>query len=164
MYGQGFGTVDGGDQPKYSGSKLKSFFMRKDQWDQKKEFLKNIQRTLNYFNKKPYKLYYLIENPELGFSPKNCQIRPFHLFQKECKLPYKAYIERSKEYRNFVYDIINDYTNIMPLDPKKFFCDNSFCYALKNGKMLYADDDHLSVDGAILQANYFKNKLINRDN
>ena len=43
------------------------------------------------------------------------------------------------------------------LDPENLYCDGTYCYVMRNGKMLYADDDHHSVDGAIEQAKYFKN-------
>jgi len=36
----------------------------------------------------------------------------------------------------------------------KFYCDSSYCYAVKGGKMLYADDDHISIDGSKIQAKY----------
>ena len=28
------------------------------------------------------------------------------------------------------------------------FCDDEWCWAMKDGQMLYRDDDHLSVDGS----------------
>ena len=35
------------------------------------------------------------------------------------------------------------------------YCDTKYCYAVKNEKMMYADDNH-SVDGARVQAKYLK--------
>lgn len=37
-------------------------------------------------------------------------------------------------------------------DPSDLFCDDSNCYAIKNGKALYFDTDHMSVDGAKILA------------
>lgn len=38
------------------------------------------------------------------------------------------------------------------INPKDFFCDASSCYAIKNGKSLYFDGNHISVSGAKLIA------------
>jgi len=46
-------------------------------------------------------------------------------------------------------------------NPKNMYYDSKYCYAIKNGKMLYADDDHHSVDGSIMQAKYFEKKIFN---
>jgi hypothetical protein len=40
------------------------------------------------------------------------------------------------------------------------YCDDKYCYAMKDNKMLYADDDHHSIDGSIEQARYFINNFI----
>ena len=156
MYGLGYGKVDGGDKRPYSGSKLESFFINQARWNQKKEFLANIERTFKYFNKiKKIRFYYLMEDPELGFSPKNCIARPLNLFPNNCKLPLASYINRSREYRDFIYNLSKKYKNIKILDPKDIYCDNKYCYAIRDDKMLYADDDHHSIDGSIIQAKYF---------
>ena len=100
-----------------------------------------------------------MENPELGFSPKNCMIRPFDLFPNNCRLPLDSYLNRAGEYRNFIYKLSDKYKNINILDPKDMYCDDKYCYAIKDGKMLYADDDHHSIDGSLEQAKYFINNL-----
>ena len=100
-------------------------------------------------------IYYLLENPELGFSPKNCMERPFSLFPLECKLSYDDYITRAEEYRTRVKNISRKYKTITILDPKDLYCDTKYCYAIKDGKMLYADNDHHSTDGSTIQAKYF---------
>ena len=159
MYDIGYGVIDNGGKPLHY--HFEPLFSQKKIYDQKKLFINAVEQTFQTYNSnRKFSFYYLLENPELGFSPKNCMIRPFAILPTECKLPYKSYISRSKEYREFIYSIINDYPNITLLDPQKLFCRNSFCYAIKDGKMLYADDDHLSVDGSILQAQYFAYQLL----
>lgn len=39
----------------------------------------------------------------------------------------------------------------MILDPQFYLCDAQNCYAKLNGQMLYADDDHLSIEVDTLQ-------------
>ena len=160
MYDIGYGVVDSGGKP--LNYHFKDFFTNKTPYTQKEKFFKVLDDTFGEYNKRhKFDFYYLLEDPELGFSPKNCMERPFGLFPSECKLSYKDYITRAGEYRNRIKQIVKNYSNITILDPKDLYCDNSYCYAIKDGKMLYADDDHHSVDGSIEQANFLKDKLFN---
>jgi hypothetical protein len=160
IYDSGFGieSVNG----KKFNYHFKSYFNNDNIYNQKKQFLNNIEKLFKLFNKKKIEFYFLLENPELGFSPKNCMIRSFNIFPSKCKLKLEDFLNRQKEYRNFIYKIAKKYKNIKILDPKDFYCDDDYCYASRYGKMLYADDDHHSVDGSILQAKYFENEIFNR--
>lgn len=160
MYDIGFGVVDDGGKPwNYH---YEDFFKNKNDYNQKENFFDVVEKTFLYFeNNKKINFYYLMENPELGFSPKNCMIRPFNLFSNTCRLPLDSYLNRANEYRNFIYQLSQKYKNINILDPKNMYCDDKYCYAIKDNKMLYADDDHHSIDGSILQAEYFMKRVIN---
>lgn len=159
MYDIGFGVVDDGGKPwNYH---YEDFFKNKNDYNQKEKFFDVVEKTFKYFEyNQKVKFYYLMENPELGFSPKNCMIRPFDLFPNNCRLPLESYLNRSGEYRNFIYDLSKKYKNINILDPKNMYCDDKYCYAIKDGKMLYADDHH-SMDGSLEQARYFIKRVIN---
>ena len=163
MHDIGYGTIDSGGKP--LNHHFKEFFTKKTSYDQKEKFFKVLEDTFKFFNKdKNIKYYYLIENPELGFSVKNCMIRPFDIFLSECKITYEAYMIRAGEYRNRFKEISSKYPNITILDPQNLYCDDMYCYAIKDGKMLYADDDHHSTDGSIMQAQYFMNNIFNLGN
>ena len=156
----GYGVVDNEGKP--LNYHFKDFFTHKTSYDQKEMFLKVLGNTFKSFEQnKNIDFYYLLENPELGFLPKNCIERPFQVFPTQCKLKYRDYIKRAGEYRNKVYATKKKYPALTILDPKDLYCDDSYCYAVKNGKMLYADDDHHSVDGSIMQAEYFIDKIVN---
>ena len=45
------------------------------------------------------------------------------------------------------------------MDPEELFCDKEYCYAVRQGKVMYADDDHLSMDGSKVLAEYLVNKM-----
>lgn len=40
------------------------------------------------------------------------------------------------------------FPNVNIFDPLDIFCDPLKCHAIRNGVMLYRDDDHVSIDGA----------------
>jgi len=157
MKDKGYGMVEnGGRELNYH---FIEFFKNKKDYNQTKEFLQKVENTFSYFNHRKTPFYYLMEDPELGFDPKNCVKRPFVFSHIKCKVPLKSFLSRQKTYRTYIYKLSKKYKNINILDPKDFYCDDKFCYAVKDGHMLYADDDHYSVDGAIMQANYFEQKI-----
>ena len=156
----GYGVVDNGGRPLHY--HFKDFFTGATPYNQQEKFLKNIDNTFSFFSSnKNISFYYLLEDPELGFLPKNCAERPFRIFPTQCKLKYQDYIKRAGEYRSKVYAIGQKYANITILDPKNLYCDSSYCYAIRDRKMLYADDNHYSVDGSIMQAEYFLKEIFN---
>jgi len=155
----GFGIVD--DGLKSTNVHFMDYYISQNTYNHKSIFFARKEKTFQHFNELGIDFYYLLENPELGFSPKNCMIRPFDIFPSDCRLDYKDYIERAGEYRNYIYKLSKKYENITILDPKDLYCDDNYCYAIKDNIMLYADDDHHSVDGSIIQAKYFIKKIFN---
>lgn len=161
MYDMGYGSVDGNNQSwNYH---YRHFFENKENYHQKEIFFNVVENTFQFFNvKQNIQFYFLIENPELGFSPKNCLNRVFMKSKHSCRIDITAYQNRSGEYRKWIYDLSSKYPTITILDPKELFCDKQYCYAIKNGKLMYADDNHHSTDGSQMQAEYFENKIFNQ--
>jgi peptidoglycan/LPS O-acetylase OafA/YrhL len=157
MYGKGFGEVE-----KNVETYFESFYKNPTNYDQKREFIKALNFTFKYFDERNIKLYYVIDNPELGFLPeKKCMPRPFNIFpQNNCRITLESYLKRASEYRNIVYSLAKNYKNVVVLDPINVFCDEKYCYAMKNGKLLYRDDDHLSLDGTFELAKFLIDKIV----
>lgn len=134
----------------------KNYFEQKTpHYDKKQLFFNVLEDTFKFFESKTdIDFFYIMENPTLDFFPKSCIVRPFGLGRK-CAIRTDSYLEWTNEYRHFIDILKNKYKNITILDPIGLFCDDDYCYAMRNGKMLYLDDDHYSVDGSIEQAKYF---------
>jgi hypothetical protein len=164
MYGKGFGEAG-----KYSETHFESFYKNSANYDPEREFIKALNSTFKYFNERGIKLYYVIDNPELGFSvQKTCLPRPFnicpqnnHPQKNNCRITLESYLKRASEYRNIVYSLAKNYKNVVILDPINIFCDEKYCYAKKNGKFLYKDDNHLSLDGSFELAKFLIDKIVN---
>jgi len=159
MYDRGFGSVDtkGGKELNY---RFKQYYISSDKYNQKSIFFKVVDNTFKYLNTLNKHIYYILENPELGFLPKNCLERPFGIFPITCKISIETYLKRQIEYRNFIFNLSKKYKNIVILDPKNLFCDDKYCYAIRKGNMLYADDDHISITGSKILAKFFKKELL----
>ncbi len=157
IYDIGYGVIDGGNK-RYN-YRYKEFFDDPKSYNHKDQFFHNLNNTFEFFSNQKYDFYYLMEDPELGFSPKNCLQSPFRSFSQTCKLPLVDYLKRSRISRAKIYATAQRHKEIYLLDPKAIYCDDKFCYAAKDGKMLYADDDHHSVDGSMVQAQFFERKI-----
>lgn len=162
---EGFGSIDNEEEIK-NFSFYKTGFIADEKLSYSQKFYKNIDLTFSYLNLFGIPIYYIFENPEMGFSPKSCMNRPFNIFPNECKIKYESYYNRMFKYKSEILKISKKYQNIHILDPQNAFCDFQYCYAIKDKKMLYADDDHLSIDGSSVQAKYLldeagKNKDLN---
>ena len=53
-------------------------------------------------------------------------------------------------YRKLVFSILNDYPKVKVLNTADILCDNKSCHGMLDGKILYRDNDHLSLAGGKL--------------
>lgn len=137
---------------KYNPVYFRTHFNESEKYNAEYEFFDKVDKTFKYFVRLNVPVYYLLENPELSFSPKKCLERPFNVFTVQCKVAYDLYDTRMKTYRERIFDLAKHYPNVNVLDPEKLFCDNDFCYGTIKDKLMYADDNHLSINGSLYQA------------
>jgi hypothetical protein len=105
-------------------------------------------------------VYYLLENPELDFLPKEVIHRPFDYFEASINrnvMGKGLYLKRMSIYRKGIETIASEKSKI--LDPLRAMCGVEQCYSVIGNDFLYADDDHFSVFGSEYMANYFKAEL-----
>ncbi|WP_041675768.1 SGNH hydrolase domain-containing protein [Sulfurihydrogenibium azorense] len=95
----------------------------------------------------------------IGFNPKTCLNRLFIPSGYNCKLNRGNYIKRQQRYRKIIENLAKNYKNVKILDPEDIFCDDSYCYLYKDGKILYSDDDHVSKYGSFLIAKKIRSLL-----
>ena len=69
-------------------------------------------------------------------------------------LPLKEHLHR-QEFVNAVFDGLTD-DSVTILDPTPLMCTDIFCPAQKDGYSLYKDNDHLSVQGAMMLRELFE--------
>lgn len=94
---------------------------------------------------------YVYDVPELGFLPEECiKGRPLLLVKPRaiCAIKKSDFIERTKTFRTLVETVLNRHPSVRVVDLSEALCDEEWCYASKEGRLLYTDDDHLSFFGA----------------
>jgi hypothetical protein len=99
----------------------------------------------------------VLDQAELGFDPRSCvNSRPLwltgHEIREICAVPRADFDKRNNEYRNMVRDVVKNRPGVIVFDTAGQLCDANWCWAMKNGAILYRDDDHLSVAGSVFVA------------
>lgn len=125
-------------------------------------FFNGLSKTIDFITRNDKKVYYFLENPELGMLPKNCLGRPltFKTEQPECNVDLSVYKSRMSDYRAGAFEMRNNFPALLILDPESLFCDQQTCRTILDDKLLYADDDHLSIEGSRLVAKEFMSTIV----
>ena len=108
--------------------------------------LSSLIKKLENLNKK---VIVIIDNPELGFNPKDCLNR-FGFSSNTCEFSKLDYMNRNKDYHQILKEILLDHSNIKLYSTEQHFCYDGNCSAIQNNQLLYYDDDHISIDGSRL--------------
>ncbi len=118
-------------------------------------FYDNLEVTFQYFDQNNIELYFVLENPEMGFSPEECLKRPFfkYPYRSNCSIPKASYLKRQEIFIYNIKEIASKHKNIKIIDTQNVFCDKKECHAIINEKLVYFDDNHLNFEGAKIQAN-----------
>ena len=100
---------------------------------------------------------------EMGFDIPNTYAKLLSLDNKtsSIEIPFKSYFERNKSVVSFFQKLlVDDETkNLRLIDPNQDSCSKTqgVCYGVKNGMILYFDDDHISKIKAKFVANNIEN-------
>lgn len=121
----------------------------KDRWQIYAYGLRNTLERLSAANKN---VLFVIDVPELDFNPRSCIAgRPLAPMGKKagaCAVSRLEYDKRSQRYKELVHSIVKDFPRVKVYDPTDDFCDEKLCWAMRDGRLLYHDADHLSDAGS----------------
>ncbi|PJZ75754.1 acyltransferase family protein [Leptospira neocaledonica] len=126
---------------------------RPDITDPKQAFREAMRDTLRRLTAAGKEIVFVADVPEIGFDPKRCvSLRPFRLESEDpdkvCKIPRKNFDERNLEYHELVNSILSEFPKVKLWETWKNFCDDQYCYAFRDGKLLYRDSNHISLEGS----------------
>lgn len=111
-----------------------------------------MRKTLQYLTQAHKKIVFILDIPELEFEPIVCTKRPWRLSGEEaktpCAVPRSLVDSRRKKYLEIVTNVLRDFPNVKVLDPLPALCDDTYCWAIKDNKLLYRDNNHLNEVGA----------------
>ena len=121
-------------------------------------FTAALRNTVSRLSATGKNIVLFIDWPELGFDPKSCLPRPVPLFSHVhafCEVPRAQVDAHDGDYRRVVFEMKRDFPGLGVFDPFPYLCDSTACYAMRDGHLLYRDDNHLSAVGSAYLASKF---------
>lgn len=113
-------------------------------------FEKGLEVTLHRLRQKRVPIVYLLQVPELGVPVQNCIDRPLTISGRHpgCVVDQHVFNERVRVYRQLVDRVTVGRPYFGVVDPTPIFCDGTQCKGVREGRLLYADDNHVSLIGS----------------
>ncbi|SFS85886.1 Peptidoglycan/LPS O-acetylase OafA/YrhL, contains acyltransferase and SGNH-hydrolase domains [Succinivibrio dextrinosolvens] len=118
-----------------------------------------LRETLDALKEHNKKVIIVKDNPEFFFDPTVCATRPYNLMFnlniKDKCFPKRAELEKNEMrswFNNIMEKVAADYDNVSIIDAFDSLCDKDTCPIVKDGQLLYKDDDHVSNEGSRLLA------------
>ncbi len=114
-------------------------------------FADSIAKTAGIFTKAGIKVVLLGQVPEMTVSPRRCLALSmrFGLANENCGFVSRKEAERRQHYVNLALDnVAKANPDVFVFHPFDSMCGDERCEAVKDGKVLYFDSDHLNGDGA----------------
>lgn len=131
------------------------------------EFKQKLEKTIKEITARGKKVIILGEVPSFagndkGDGPTECIRHNFVPFQKIIPNVNLHCTESSRDkmlqvkLNQFIGSLVSKYENAAFFDPTNYFCDKKWCYASRDGKILYSDSNHLNVYGSDYIGEYIK--------
>ncbi|MGJ4788474.1 acyltransferase family protein [Leptospira koniambonensis] len=123
--------------------------------DYKVIYKTSLMETVRKLTNSHKEVILISDNPELGFDPKACgNPRPFRLsnnnIKSPCAVSKKEFEARNKDYHKILKEVSESFPNglVKIWEPWKKLCDEEWCWAVKDGQLLYRDTHHLNENGS----------------
>ena len=124
---------------------------------------KNLLHTVDVLEQSGKQVFYVMDVPNLGFSPLRClNVRWFSMTSRNrvlCARPRAEVMGEQDTMRRMLAILAKRHPKMKVFDPIPALCDAEYCYAIRDGKLLYRDGDHLSLDGSNLVAGAFLERM-----
>lgn len=100
-------------------------------------------------------LFFVLDVPHLGFDPKSCKaLRPVlgdAKRQSACHQSRQDLDQRFVSSRQaHIIEALKEFPEVLVVNAADAVCDQSRCYGMKDGALLYSDSNHLPVAGSVL--------------
>lgn len=118
------------------------------------EILERAMRdTLLRLTKAGKEVIFITSIPMLDFDPASCvHYRPWQNslapLRTPCAIRQQEVDKLSGDYRRMVSRVLHDMPQVRVWDTARVLCDGQYCWAMKDGELLYRDAVHLSISGS----------------
>jgi hypothetical protein len=111
-----------------------------------------LRRALSEMSELGKRIIVVLDVPSLGFDPSSCvrarAIDVFKTLREPCRVDRASVMYAQGPSIELTESIASEFPGVEIWNPRDALCDKSWCYAIKDGEVLYRDPDHLSVEGS----------------
>ncbi|HEX4046581.1 MAG TPA: acyltransferase family protein, partial [Elusimicrobiota bacterium] len=123
---------------------------------QEESFKLGLTRAVDFLEARGKTVVIALDVPELGFDPASCVAgRPFAPARRgpaACFAPRAEVDARQEAFRRVLARLRSTHPRLRVFDPVPALCGAAGCSAVRDGRLLYRDRNHLSVEGSRLVA------------
>lgn len=121
--------------------------------DRERLITRSLDRTLQTFVEAGKRVVFMHAIPELAFHARECVTwspNPFvrRIPRPSCEVARDLIDTRNKQFRPALEAVLARHPKVAVVDPLPLMCDERTCFGKRDGRLLYRDDDHLSVHGS----------------
>ena len=111
---------------------------------------RGLARTVGRLRERGLAVLIVADIPEFGSNPGLCIAQELRMNRSEdrCAMETKIALVQLASTEPIIREIVRQYPDVHVVWPLDAFCDARRCSAIRNGVVLYRDEDHLNVDGA----------------
>lgn len=110
-----------------------------------------MQKTIRRLVAAHKDVIFIASIPRMNFSPSVClNIRPWQPARsdKVCAIPRTVVDADYIPYRKLAANVLQEFPSVRIWDPSRDLCDEHYCWAMRNGVLLYRDEAHLTEAGS----------------
>jgi hypothetical protein len=111
---------------------------------------RGLSRTVSRLRARGLDVLLVADIPEFGFNPALCLAQEIRLKRPLdwCGIDTEVARRQSASSESIIRDVVRQHPDVHVVWPLGAFCDATRCSAIKDGVVLYRDDDHLNAFGA----------------
>lgn len=121
------------------------------------------RETLRVYLNAGKQVVILADVPLLDFQPRDCIRRAgiaSSATRQPCAIPREMHEKAVAEDHAILAELVKEFPQVTLIDPARALCDEQFCYAKRDGVMLYRDNNHLSYLGDLHVGRYVSAELL----
>jgi hypothetical protein len=126
----------------------------------RKTFAHAIEQTVSMLSAAGIKVVLMGQVPEMLFPPSRCLAPFLPPLWRDCGSVTRQEAERRQNYVNATLKTVaRNNRGVFFFSPFSELCDNAYCYAAKDHRLHYFDNNHLNQSGALLLVDAFRRAL-----
>jgi peptidoglycan/LPS O-acetylase OafA/YrhL len=115
-------------------------------------FKESADKTFSQLRAAGKKVIYIKSVPEPGVNPRLCVGElPFgrNSPKDACQFLHQSDLSLQKKYRSVIDEVLVRNKQVTVLDPRDFLCESNECLLVRDGKVMFMDENHISYSGSL---------------